>query len=390
LDTTEPLHTKDRTNAADDRERGGQSYWQLVWWRFRRNRLGLTGGLVVLGFYLVCGVFAEFFSPYLLEHKSDYVKAPPQMLHLRDAEGRFHLRPFVYGYERKIDPEALRRFYVVDPSKMYPVYLFARGEPYKLFGLFDADIHFFGTGIDHPEAHWFLFGTDQLGRDLFSRIIYGGRVSLTVGLVGEILGLIAGTIFGGLSGYLGGIIDFAIQRAVELMMAFPTIPLWMALAAAIPPQWSPLTVWLALTVIISLIGSGGLARQVRGLVLSLREREFVLAAISAGADSWYVVTRHLLPNTLSHLIVTSTLAIPAMILGETSLSFLGLGLRPPITSWGVLLKETQNVLALRYTPWFVIPAAFVILSVLAFNFWGDGLRDAADPYAIDRSAPANE
>jgi peptide/nickel transport system permease protein len=358
----------------------GQTYWQLVWRKFRSNRIALVATVVVVSLYLVCGLFAEFFAPYSLEYSSDYLKAPPQAPHFIDAEGTFHLRPFVYGYERKLDEANMRRYFDADPSKRYPLYLFVQAEPYKLLGLFPTNIHFFGVAGDDPEATVFLLGSDTQGRDLLSRIIFGGRISLTVGLVGEILGLLVGSILGSISGLFGGLADIIIQRVIELMMSFPTIPLWMALAAAIPPQWSPVAVWFALTIIISLLGSGSLARQVRGMVLSLREREYVLAAKSMGASNSEVIGWHLIPNSISHLIVIGTLAVPGMILGETALSFLGLGLRPPITSWGVLLKETQNVLALRYTPWFLAPAFFVILVVLAFNFMGDGLRDAADPY----------
>ena len=359
----------------------GQSYWQLVWWKFKRSRLAIIGAIVLIGFYAVCGLFAEFFAPYLLMHTSNYAEALPQIPRFIDPEGRFHLRPFVYGYEKKIDEIALRRSFVIDTSKRYPLYLLARGEPYKLLGLFKTDLHLFGTGKENPEAHCFIFGTDGLGRDVFSRIIYGGRVSLLVGLVGQFISLVLGSVLGTISGHFGGLVDMIIQRVIEFMMAFPTIPLWMTLACAIPPQWSPIMVWFALTLILSLVGWGGLARQVRGLVLSLREREFVLAAKSFGSSEWTVMRRHLIPNALSHIIVIATLSIPYMILGETALSFLGLGLRPPVTSWGVLLKETQYVRSLRYTPWLLIPAPFVIIAILAFNFLGDGLRDAVDPYA---------
>lgn len=359
----------------------GQSYGQLVWWRFKRNRQGMAGALILAALYIVCGLFAEFFAPYGLWTTSDYLVAPPQIPHFLDQERSFHLRPFVYGYERVIDREAFRSYYVIDRTVRYPIALFVRAEPYKLLGLLRTDLHLFGVRTDDPDATFYLFGTDTLGRDLFSRCLFGGRISLLVGLTGEIAGLVLGIVLGTISGHYGGLADVILQRVVELMMAFPTIPLWMALAAAIPPTWSPIAVWFWLVIIISLIGCGGFARQIRGLVLSIREREFVLAAMSFGVSDWKIMIRHMIPNALSHIIVIATLAVPAMILGETALSFLGLGLRPPITSWGVLLKEAQNLRALEFSPWLLIPTAFVVLAVMGFNFLGDGLRDATDPYS---------
>ncbi len=357
-----------------------QSYWNLVWWRFKRNRLAIIGAIIVLAFYFVCALFAEFFAPYPLEYRSDYLEARPQWPHFIDPEGKIHLRPFVYGLEKKIDPVKRKRTYVVDTSKRYPIYFFVRGEPYKLLGLIPMNIHFFGTDPNDPEAHVFLFGTDRLGRDMFSRIIYGGRLSLLIGLLGQILTIFLGTVLGAISGYYGGAVDMFVQRTTEFLAAFPDIPLFMALAAAIPPQWSPIWVYFMLTLILAIVRWGGLARQVRGLVLSLREREYVLAALSFGASDRRVLFRHLIPGAISHIIVIATLAIPGMILAETALSWLGLGLRPPLTSWGVLLQEVSNVRAIRFAPWLLTPVPFVITAILAYNMLGDGLRDALDPY----------
>jgi peptide/nickel transport system permease protein len=354
-------------------------YWQLVWMKFRRNSAALIGGVVLIVFYITMVIFPEFFSPYHLEHIFlDYINAPPQKIHFIDERGAFHIRPFVYGLQGGIDPNTFRRTYMEDRSKVYPIHFFVRGDPYKLFGLFDTNLHFFGASNG---GNVFLFGTDRQGRDLLSRIIYGGRISLTVGLVGVFLSMILGTVLGTISGYYGGTVDNIIQRIVEFLTAFPAIPLWMALAAALPQDWPSVKSYFAITIILSIIGWGGLARQIRGKILALREEEYILAARIVGCNEMKILFTHLLPNCLSHIIVIATLSIPGMILGETSLSFLGLGIKPPMTSWGVLLSECQNVRSVVQTPWLIIPVAFVIITVLAFNFLGDGLRDAADPYA---------
>ncbi len=353
------------------------SQWQLMWWKFRKHHLAMAAGMVIVALYVVA-VFCEFLAPYTLNHRQvAYAFAPPQRLNFVSDEG-VHLRPFVYGFKGVRHPETLRKFYIEDREQRYAIRLFVRGAPYQFWGLFETDVHLFG--VDEGGT-LFLLGTDHLGRDLLSRIIYGSRISLTIGLVGVTLSFVFGLVIGVVSGYYGGWIDNLIQRGIEILRSFPSIPLWMALAAALPSSWSPLQIYMGITVVLSFIGWTGLARQVRGKILSLREEDFATAALIVGASRWRIMTRHLLPSFMSHIIVSLTLAVPGMILGETSLSFLGLGLRPPVTSWGVLLKEAQNVQAVAFQPWLLTPVIFVIITVLAFNFVGDGLRDAADPYS---------
>jgi peptide/nickel transport system permease protein len=362
------------------RQQVSQSYLSLVWWKFKKNRVALVGGVILITLYFAMVVIPEFVSPYTLESSSNLVETPPTTIHFRDEAGNFRL-PFVYGYERKIDTVTRSRTYTEDRSKMYPLGLFVRGQPYRLLGFIPLDIHLFGIASDDPDARFFLMGSDALGRDWFTRIIYGGRLSLLIGLLGQILTLIIGSVLGAMSGYYGGWVDQGIQRTTEFLNAFPDIPLFMALAAAIPKHWDPIYVYFMLTLILSFVRWGGLARQVRGLILSLREREYVLAAKSAGASDSRIMFRHLLPGTLSHVVVIATLSIPGMILAETALSWLGLGLRPPLTSWGVLLQDAATVRAIHTTPWELWTVPFILLTILAYNMLGDGLRDALDPYS---------
>ncbi len=352
------------------------SQWQLIWRKFIRNKAAIIGGVVILLFYLFA-LLGDFIAPYDLETRSArFAFMPPQPIHWIH-EGRFY-GPFVYGIKSSRDPVTLSKQYAEDTSKVVPVRFFTKGQPYLLFKLIPADIHLFGVS----EGTIAILGTDTQGRDMFSRILLGSQISLTIGLVGVIFSLILGAVLGVASGYYGGWIDDLIQRAIEVVRSFPAIPLWMALTAALPQHWPPGKTYFVITVILSLIGWTWLARQLRGKVLSLREEDFVLAARLTGASDAWIIFRHLIPATLSHIIVIATLSMPSMILAESSLSFLGLGLRPPMTSWGVLLKEAQNIQALVLYPWLLIPGVFVAVAILAFNFLGDGLRDAADPYTV--------
>ena len=354
------------------------SQWQLIRKRFRRHKLAM-GALVILIVLYILAIFAHFFSPHDPNKRSlAYRQAPPQKLHFFDEDG-FNFRPYVYPLTSQIDLATFQNVYREDRRKKYPVYFFVRGYKYSLLGLWESDLHLFGTGDQRVPVH--LFGTDELGRDLFARILYGARISLSIGLIGVFFNLFLGVFIGGIAGYYGGIVDEIIQRLIELIKSIPTLPLWMALSAALPPGWSQLQVYFAITVILSLISWTDLARVVRGKFLSLRNEDFVVAAQLAGRSQLAIIFLHLVPAFISHIIASLTLSIPGMILGETSLSFLGIGLRAPTISWGVLLQKAQNINTIAMTPWLMIPGIFVIITVLSFNFLGDGLRDAADPYA---------
>jgi len=350
---------------------------QLIWWRYKRHALAMVGLISLAALYLNA-VLCEFVAPYgkVTRHAS-YVYAPPTPIHIFDKEGKLH-RPFVYARSLECDLENCLMRYEEDQSKRYPIRFFVRGESYVFWDLWKSDLHLFA--VEEPAAIN-LFGTDRMGRDMFSRCLYGSRISLSIGMVGVTLSLALGLILGGISGYAGGWPDGIIQRLIEIIRCFPSIPLWMGLAAAMPPHWPPLKVYVAITIILSLVGWTDLARVVRGKLIALREEDFVMAARFAGAGHARIIFRHLLPSFTSHIIVTITLAIPSMVLAETALSFLGIGLQPPVTSLGVLLKEAQNVTTIALYPWLLIPVLFVILIVLSFNFVGDGLRDAVDPYS---------
>ncbi len=351
------------------------SQWRMMWWKLKRHRLAVISGVILLVMYASILV-AEFLAPYsLYTRNTDFIYAPPQTVHLFH-EGSF-IGPFVYGFKYNLDLDTLKREYTPDHDRVYPLRFFCRGDPYDFWGLVPANLHLVCPAQD---GVLFLLGTDRLGRDMLSRLIYGARISLTVGLIGITISFALGMTLGGLAGYYGGWVDNVIQRVIEIIRSFPELPLWMALSAALPVSWNPLLIYFGITVILGLIDWTGLARAVRSKLLALREEDFCTAAVLMGASPRRIIGRHLLPSFMSHLIASATLSIPAMILGETALSFLGLGLRPPITSWGVLLTEAQNINVVALYPWLLAPVVPVIITVLAFNFLGDGLRDAADPY----------
>ena len=349
---------------------------QLIWRDFKRHRAALVGG-VVIGLLYFTALLAEPIAPYDPFHRE--IKSPlvpPMLFHVRDTEGRFHL-PFVYALELKRDPETFSPLYVQRTDQRYPVALFVRGDEYRLWNLFTWDVHLFGV---KGEQRLHLFGTDQQGRDLLSRVIHATRLSMSIGLVGVAMSFVLGVTLGGISGYFSGVPDLVIQRLIEILTSIPSLPLWMALAVAIPLNWPITRVYFFITVILSLVSWPGLAREVRGKFLSLREQDFVVAAQLDNANTGRLISRYLVPSSLSHIIASGTLAIPNMIIGETALSFLGIGLRPPAISWGVLLQAAQNVQAVALSPWLLLPVVFVVIAALAFNFLGDGIRDAADPY----------
>lgn len=357
------------------------SQWQLVWRRFRRHKLALFGSAVVGLFYLTA-LFANFFSTMSPHQRhAEFVNMPPQRIHFFDTNGGFHLRPFVYQNTQKLNLDTLTREYTADTSVGYPLGLFVKGAPYQLLGLIPAERHLFGViAPEEADAKVFFFGTDAFGRDIFSRNVHASRISLSIGFIGVIVSFIFGCLIGGISGYFGGTTDLIVQRLIEFIISIPTIPLWIALAAALPPDWSSLQVYFGITIVLATIGWTTLARAVRGKLLEVREADFVMAAKISNMSDMNIIIKHLLPSFSSYLIVSLTLAIPGMILGETALSFLGIGIRAPAISWGVLLQDAQNVRAVAQTPWLFIPVIFVVITVLCFNFIGDGLRDAADPY----------
>jgi peptide/nickel transport system permease protein len=355
--------------------RAGQ--WQLVWWKFRRHKLAQFA-MVVLGLMYFVTIFAEILSPHdPMRRYRDYLSFPPTAIHVRDDNGRWR-RPFIYGKTMGRDPVTFRPVYEEDRTTLYPIGLFVRGDPYRLWGLWQGDVHLFGTGAGNMPL--FVMGTDTIGRDVLSRIFHGGRISLSVGLVGIAISFVLGLVLGGVSGFFGGVIDEAIQRVIEVITTLPTIPLWMALAAALPREWPQLRIYFYTTLILSIFGWTGLARIVRGRLLSMREEDFVLAAKLDGESEWAIIVRYMLPGFASYIIVSLTGSLPGMILGETALSFLGIGLNPPTISWGVMLQQAQDIMNVAHYPWILWPVPVVVLAVLMFNFAGDGMRDAADPY----------
>lgn len=351
------------------------SQWRLMWWKLKRHKVAVVSGLILLLMY-GSTLISEWIAPYSLHTRhTDYIFSPPQRVHFFH-EGEF-VGPFVYGWNQRLNMENLKREYTENTDDVQRLRFFCSGDEYRFWGQIPSSFHLICPA---EGGTLFLLGTDRLGRDMFSRITYGARISLTIGLLGIIISFAMGIVIGGLAGYYGGWVDNVIQRFIEILRSFPEIPLWMALSAVLPVHWSPILIYFGITVILAMLDWTGLARAVRSKLLALREEDYCTAAQLMGAKPRRIINRHLLPGFMSHLIASATLSIPSMILGETALSFLGLGLRPPITSWGVLLNEAQNINVVALYPWLMLPVVPVIIIILAFNFFGDGLRDAADPY----------
>lgn len=374
--SSEPFEPQATEALSADQERYYMaSQWRMMWWRLRRHKLAVASGIVLILLY-GSTLISEVLAPYNLHTRNiDHIYAPPQAVHLFH-DGDF-IGPFVYGLDYRLNMTNLKREYTDNVNNIQRIRFFCSGDPYEFWGLFEATFHIVCPA---KGGTLFLFGTDRLGRDMLSRIILGARISLTVGLFGIAISFLLGMIIGGLAGYYGGWVDNLTQRGIEILRSFPELPLWMALSAALPVTWSPIIIYFGITIILGLLDWTGLARAVRSKLLAVREEDFVTAAILMGAKPRRIIARHMLPSFMSHLIASATLSVPNMILGETALSFLGLGLRPPITSWGVLLSEAQNMNVVALYPWLMLPVLPVVIVVLAFNFLGDGLRDAADPY----------
>ena len=369
------IHTG-KTKAGTEDRYYYASQWELIRWRFGRHKLAVIS-LVLLVILYLTAVFCEFIAPYAIDTRFvTFAQSPPSKVHWIKPDGGFG--PYIFGIKKGFNKETFLYDFTEDKNVVYPIQLYIHGDKYKMWNLFNTDIHLFG--ITTKDVPLLVFGADRLGRDLFSRTIYGGRISLSIGLVGVFISFVLGVLLGGISGYFGGKVDEIIQRVIDLLLAIPGLPLWMTLAAAFPRDWSVIKLYFSITVMLSILGWTSLARVVRGKLLTLREEDYALAARGAGASDWRIITRHLLPGFSSHLIVSITFSIPFMILSETALSFIGVGMLPPAVSWGVLLQDAQNLTAVAQQTWLMIPALWVIVTVLLFNFVGDGLRDAVDPY----------